>query len=80
MIFSAGNTFILRCNFCIVEDNAGVAGLNSLTIGPDNIIRRLQGAQKEAAVVLRNRQRQKVGLTINVFVGAISIHLLDRLI
>ncbi len=44
-----------------------VAGLNSLTIGPDNIIRRLQGTQTEAAVVLSNRHRQKVGLTINVF-------------
>ncbi len=38
-----------------------VTGLYSLTSGPDNIIRRLQDTQKEAAVVLSNRQRQKGG-------------------
>ncbi len=44
-----------------------VTGLYSLTSGPDNIIRRLQDTQKEVAVVLSNRQRQKGRLTINVF-------------
>ncbi len=38
-----------------------VTGLNSVNIGPDNIIRRLQDMQKEAAVMLSNRQRQKGG-------------------
>ncbi len=61
---------LLKCYwkfFFVHLSHRSVAGFNSLTIGPDNIIRRLQGMQTEAAVVLSNRQRQKVGLTIHVF-------------